>query len=83
LALTRSQLLRLAQHGAAARLQELQNEITAIQRAFPDLRGGAQTGRKSGKRAGVPKRRQLSKAARKAISEAQKKRWAKVKAAKK
>lgn len=36
--LSREQLLALARHGAQARLTELQNEIAAIQRAFPALR---------------------------------------------
>jgi hypothetical protein len=37
--LSQDQLLRLARHGAQARISELRNEITAIQRAFPDIGG--------------------------------------------
>jgi hypothetical protein len=41
LALNREQLLQLARHGAAARIAELQNEISAIEQAFPGLRNGS------------------------------------------
>jgi hypothetical protein len=85
-----------ARMGAAARLIEIAAEVAAIQGAFPELGGqrrkrrgrrpkpqpaasGPQTeaptpaGRK-------PKRRRTSAAARKAISQAQKKRWAALRA---
>jgi hypothetical protein len=75
-------LRRLARIGAEARLGELQREIEAIERAFPGLRLGG-TGRKSSDgdpARRVPKRhgrtRKMSVAARKAVSLAQKKRWA-------
>lgn len=48
-ALTNDQLLRLARHGAQARILELRNEIAAIERAFPDLTGGRQGGRAKGR----------------------------------
>lgn len=80
MALSRQQLQVLARHGASARIAELQAEIDSIRGAFPGA-GGAKRGRKPGRPAGR-KRRRLSKAARKAISDAQKKRWAAVKAAK-
>jgi hypothetical protein len=45
--LSQDQLLRLARHGAEARISELRNEIAAIQSAFPDLGGTAgRSGRK-------------------------------------
>lgn len=38
LALDRSQLLRLARHGAVARVKELRDEIASLVKTFPDLR---------------------------------------------
>jgi hypothetical protein len=66
-----SQLQEFARIGAAARIKELQAEIASIRRDFPALTAP-----------GAPKkrRRKMSAAARKKISEAQKKRWAAQKA---
>jgi hypothetical protein len=45
--LSQDQLLRLARHGAEARISELRNEIAAIQSTFADLDGtAARSGRK-------------------------------------
>ena len=73
-----------ARVGAQLRLEEVRSEIAAILRTFPDLARGAGTRRVSSA-ARTPKarkRRKLSAAARKAIGEAQKKRWAAQKAKK-
>jgi hypothetical protein len=80
--MTQQELRRLARSGAEAKLGELQREIEAIERAFPGIRAGG-AGRKSSD--GAPARRVLTRrgrtrkmsvAARKAVSLAQKKRWA-------
>jgi hypothetical protein len=81
--------------GAQQRLSELDQERAAILSAFPQLRGVTTAG---GRRPGRPpgsgaakahatgarkrKRRRMSADARRRISEAQKKRWAKQKATK-
>jgi len=77
--MTKQELRRLARIGAEARLGELQREIEAIQKTFPDLRSG-QLGQPS-RSATVGgrkrrRRRKMSAAAKKAVSLAQKKRWA-------
>lgn len=59
-----------ARIGASARLTELRREEQSIVKQFPELRAGRQVATRT------PRRRKLSAAARKAISEAQKKRWA-------
>ena len=84
-----SNILELAARGAKHRYEELQTEISALVKTFPHLR--AQKG-------GNPfpfalearelphaprKRRKLSAKARKAIGDAQRKRWAKQKAGQK
>jgi len=81
-----SHILELAKRGAEHRYQELQAEIESLVRHFPDLR------RRS---AGVPsapveavnhpirRRRRMSEAARRAISERMKKYWAARRKAKK
>lgn len=76
--MTQAELRELARVGAEARLAELQREIDAITRAFPDLRSGRHkvraapaNGRRKRRR-----RRPMSAAQRKALSLAQKKRWA-------
>jgi hypothetical protein len=68
-------ILELARRGAKARIEELHSEIKALTRQFPDLgwRGGDK------KEKPVRKRRKMSRAARKKISDAQKARWAKQK----
>jgi hypothetical protein len=83
-----SNILELARRGAQQRYEELTDEINSLVRQFPDLRGAAREAAKGGRRivkaaaeALRPrKRRKLSAAARKAISDAQKARWAKQKA---
>ena len=73
-----------ARIGAQLRLEEVRSEIAAILRTFPDLARGAGA-RPASSAARAPKarkRRKLSAAARKAISDAQKKRWAAQKAKK-
>jgi hypothetical protein len=91
-----------ARIGAAARLTELQNEISQIRQMFPDLDSAARPSRRPGRprvnaalrmehraspvvaaESPARKRRTLSAAARKAIGDAQRKRWAKLKAGKK
>lgn len=71
-------LKALARVGAQLRLEEVRLEIAAILRTFPELaRGaGARKAASPAKAAKARKRRKLSAAARKAISDAQKKRWA-------
>jgi hypothetical protein len=78
--MTKQELRRLARMGAEARLGELQREIEAIKRAFPDLRSrpsrqlsttAIEGGGKRRRR-----RRKMSAATKKAVSVAQKKRWA-------
>ena len=84
---------RWALIGAEQRLVQLAEEAAAIHRAFPELRqrGGVAIGnRRRGRnlRGGVDvagikrKRRKMSAAARKRISQAQKARWRKQKAGK-
>ena len=79
--LSRQQLQRLARRGAQALLTELEEEAAAIRRAFPDLFGGRGRRRKAGavasRATGVRRRRRgMSPAARKAVSERMKKYWA-------
>jgi hypothetical protein len=82
-----SHILALAARGAKARYDELQAEIVTLIRQFPNLRRGAREVVKRGRRAATAaanelrprKRRKMSAAARKKISEAQKARWAKQK----
>jgi hypothetical protein len=81
---------RWAVKGAEAQLIELAEQAAKIYRAFPELRergGGHLPGRAAipNERPGVSgprKRRKLSAAGRKAISDAAKARWAKVNAEK-
>jgi hypothetical protein len=75
----RSELLRLARVGAAARLQELRAEMVAIVRQFPALRRGSVASQRDGSKR-PRRRRRMSAEARRRISEAQKARWAKQKA---
>lgn len=79
--LSPQQLQRLARRGAQAVLDELEREAAAIRRAFPDLFRGRGRARKAGgdgaAAAGRPRRRRgMSPAARKAVSERMKKYWA-------
>jgi hypothetical protein len=80
-----------AQIGAAVRLMEIQTEVAAIQRAFPELEAKSRKPRRAPAKAPIaasgpqpatkgpvalkPKRK-MSLAARRAISQAQKRRWA-------
>jgi len=84
-----SHILELARKGADHRYQELKAEIASLEKHFPHL-GGPREGRgpKSAHVAASPaegsthpprKRRTMSAAARKKISDAQKARWAKQK----
>ena len=73
-----------ARWGAAARVAELQGELSEIYRAFPDLRRGGRTamgpGRGSevgnGRATARGNRKPMSAAARKAVSARMKKYWA-------
>ena len=78
----------LARLGAAARIAQLRAEIAQLEKSFPGIGGGtsrrgrpaaaAETG--DAQPATKRKRRKMSAAARKKISDAQKRRWAKQKA---
>jgi hypothetical protein len=92
-----STLHEYARIGAAVRIKELQAEMAEIRRAFPGLDGSparrgpgrpkirraAPAPEPEGARAEQPKRkrRKMSAAARKAIGDAQQRRWAKLKKA--
>ena len=76
-ALSVEQLTTLARHGAAAAIAELEREIDAIRKAFPDAGG------KAGRRGRGRKRSRMSAAARKAVSARMKKYWAARRTAKK
>jgi hypothetical protein len=83
LALRNSQLLELAKRGAAQRYQELQDELAALVRMFPSLRGttSRQVSPSSAgpQAAGMPVRRRKSTwsaAQRQAVSVRMKKYWA-------
>ena len=78
-----SHILELARKGAQHRLEELQAEIAALKRDFPELaaRTGAALGSAVGRTEREVKRtvkrgRTMSAAARKAVSERMKKYWA-------
>jgi len=78
-----SELQRFAAIGALAHIEKLQAEIDRIRKAFPTLRrgGGITAAPASSESATSPakarRKRKMSAAARKSISEAQKARWAK------
>lgn len=84
-----SSLLELARRGAQHRYTELQAEIAALVRQFPDLRSGAREVVRRGRRAlkaankelGPRKRSRFSAATRARMAAAQRARWAKQKAA--
>ena len=85
--LNQEQLRRLARLGAVARLEQLRQEEAAIRTEFPELfgRGRREDGATRPARE-TGKRRRMSAAARKAVSERMRKYWAeqrKAKAAKK
>ena len=72
--LTREELHRLARLGAKARLEELRREEAAIRKAFPDLSGGGRPS--AGRGPAARKRKPMSDAARREVSERMKKYWA-------
>jgi len=86
-------ILELARRGADARFRELLDELHVLTLSFPHLRDAVgrddlpikfllRRGRDKADRMAAPRaRRKMSAKARKAISDAQKKRWAKQKAA--
>jgi hypothetical protein len=84
-----SHILELARLGARHRCDELVSEINTLVRQFPVLEARARQATRPGRGAVVSaaaelqpsKRRKLSAAARKAISDAQKARWAKQRSA--
>jgi hypothetical protein len=84
--MNRSELLRLAQVGAQARLNILKTEIQDIYRQFPALRSG-RSGGTAVVGAGAPsrrgRRRKMSAAERRAVSERMTKYWAARRKAKK
>jgi hypothetical protein len=81
----RAQLREWAVTGAEQRLLEIAREAAAIHQAFPELRQGRAKSRAGSASRVTPartrRRRNLSAAARKRISDAQKKRWAAVRRA--
>jgi hypothetical protein len=78
--LSRDDLRRLARLGALSRLAELRKEEAAIRAAFPDLFRGGGRGKAAGTAAQparrARKRRKMSSAEKKAVSERMKKYWA-------
>jgi hypothetical protein len=88
-----SHILELAKRGADARFRELLDELKMLTVSFPHLRDAVDGEdlpvnfilRRGGQKAGTVQaartRRKMSAKARKAISNAQKARWAKAKAA--
>jgi hypothetical protein len=77
--LAKFDLKLFARRGAEARLAELTQEISAIYSAFPDLRPGRsrQGAAAQSSRASAPdRRRSMSAAQRKAVSERMRKYWA-------
>ena len=84
----KAEILKWARVGAASRLRELDEERALIVKAFPGLTPGSSSASRAGSKAAaavpnVRKRRQMSAAARKRISDAQKKRWAAQRSSKK
>ena len=83
-----SNILELAARGARHKYDELQAEMSSLVRQFPNLRKSGSELMKRGRKAVAAaaaelkprKRRKLSAKARKAIGDAQRRRWAKVKA---
>jgi hypothetical protein len=68
-----------ARHAATKRVLELQAELAEIHKVFPDLLGEPAEAPAAAPRT----RRKMSREARKKISDAQKRRWSKVRAKKK
>jgi hypothetical protein len=78
MARTSAEMRQWALVGARARIQELSAEIERIRAMFPG-EFGLPAGAKRGATTGKPKKRKLSAAGRKAISDAAKARWARQK----
>jgi hypothetical protein len=79
MAMSRPELLRLAQAGAAARVQELRGEIEAIYRSFPGLRNAAAARRAAAGATNSTRpagRRRWTAQQRKAAAERMRKYWA-------
>jgi hypothetical protein len=76
--LNQEQLRRLAQLGAKARLEQLRDEEAAIRAEFPELFGrGRREQAGNGQAASASRRRKpMSAAARKVVSERMRKYWA-------
>lgn len=75
--LSQEQLRRLARLGAIARLEQLRQEEAAIRSEFPELFGrGRREQVGDGRPARRTRRRAMSPAARKAVSERMRKYWA-------
>jgi hypothetical protein len=76
--LNQEQLRRLAQLGAKARLEQLRDEEAAIRAEFPELFGrGRRAQARNGQAASASRRRKpMSPAARKVVSERMRKYWA-------
>lgn len=77
--LNSEQLRRLARLGAIARLEQLKQEEAAIRAEFPELFGrgrSAAVAVADAARPGRRRRRKMSSAARKAVSERMRKYWA-------
>jgi hypothetical protein len=77
--LNQDQLRRLARLGAVARLEQLREEEAAIRGEFPELFGGRRAKRRAAGKDIAPKakrRRAMSAAQRKEVSERMRKYWA-------
>lgn len=83
--LNQDQLRRLARLGAVARLEQLRDEEAAIRAAFPELfggrrgagtRGGAADGKPARKASRKRKRKPMTSAQKKAVSDRMRKYWA-------
>ena len=69
-------LTAYARQGAAARVAELNAELTAIYRVFPELKSGAAKGSATGAVARKRKRKGMSAAQKAEVSKRMKKYWA-------
>ncbi len=77
MAVSRTELLRLARSGAERRLGELQSEIAALLRMFPDLRRARRgVGRRAAPANPTRRRRGWTAAQRKAAADRMRKYWA-------
>ena len=77
--LNQEQLRRLARLGAVARLEQLREEESAIRAEFPELFGGSRANARDAVKDSAPKarrRRAMSAAQRKEVSERMQKYWA-------